>query len=87
MQVALKHFATPSFWEAYGQLPVKVRQLADRNFELLKTDPRHPSLHLKKVGDFWSARVGLQHRALARECPDGLIWWWIGSHGKYDQMT
>jgi hypothetical protein len=41
------------------------RRLADRNFELLKDDSGHPSLHFKKAGAFWSARVGIQFRALS----------------------
>jgi len=52
----------------------------------MKEDPRHPSICLKKVGRFYSARVGLHHRALAVEAPDGLLWFWIGSHAEYDQM-
>jgi hypothetical protein len=47
-----------------------VQQLADENFALLKSNPQHPSLHFKKVGRFWSARVGLQYRALAVEGED-----------------
>lgn len=39
--------------------------LADRGYEQLKADPRHPSLHLKRIGRFWSVRVGIRHRALA----------------------
>ncbi|ARQ59386.1 hypothetical protein Kim5_CH03362 [Rhizobium sp. Kim5] len=54
----MKHHATPSFWEAYDGLPEQVRKLADENFDLLKQDPRHPSLHFKRVGRFWSARPG-----------------------------
>jgi hypothetical protein len=63
-----------------------VRKLADDNFELLKHDPRHPSLHFKKVGNYWSARVGLRHRALAVEIDDGYLWFWIGSHTDYDKL-
>jgi hypothetical protein len=53
---------------------------------LLKRVPNHPSLHLKQVGRFWSARVGLRYRALATEVDGGLLWFWIGSHGDYDAM-
>lgn len=67
-------------------LPRKVQQLARKNFKLLKKDPDHPSLRFKKVGDFYSARVGLHHRALAAGGPDGPIWFWIGSHAEYDKM-
>ncbi|MSO85283.1 MAG: hypothetical protein EXR02_09340 [Rhodospirillales bacterium] len=65
---------------------MSVRHNADRCFDLLKRDPRHPSLHLKKVGRFWSARVGLHHRALGVESPDGVVWFWIGSHADYDKL-
>jgi len=63
----VKHFATPRFWKAYDGLPAEIQKLADKNFELLKGDPDHPSLHLKKVGRFWSVRVGRNYRALAAE--------------------
>jgi hypothetical protein len=39
-------------------LPSEVRALADQAYARLKQDPRHPSLHCKKIGRFWSARVG-----------------------------
>ncbi|MEK7656128.1 MAG: hypothetical protein AAB412_00080 [Elusimicrobiota bacterium] len=61
--------------------------MAKKNFDLLKANPYHPSLHFKKVGNFYSARVGLAYRALAVEGPDGPIWFWIGSHSEYDEMT
>lgn len=80
----MKHFASPAFWDSYQKLPPVVRELADKNYALLKTDPRHPSLHFKKVGRFWSVRVGLRYRALAIEVEGGLLWFWIGSHADYD---
>ena len=46
----MKRFASPAFWDAYQKLPEQVRQLADKNFTLLKQDPPHASLRLKKVG-------------------------------------
>jgi hypothetical protein len=80
----MKHFASPAFWDAYQKLPPVVRELADKNYALLKADPRHPSLHFKKVGRFWSVQVGLRYRALAIEVEGGLLWFWIGSHADYD---
>jgi hypothetical protein len=79
----MRHFANRSFWEAYDRLPQNLRSLADKNYALLKGNPRHPSLQFKKVGRFWSVRVGLNYRALAVEAPDGLVWFWIGSHAEY----
>ena len=80
------HRASPRFWNAYHGLPAEVQKLANRSFELLKGNPRHPSLHFKKAGRFWSARGGLTHRALAIEADEDLIWFWIGSHGEYDRL-
>jgi hypothetical protein len=82
----MRHFASRSFWEAYHRLPEQVRALADKNFALLKNDPRHPSLHFKKVGRFWSVRIGGRYRALAVEDAGNLVWFWIGSHGDYDAL-
>jgi hypothetical protein len=80
------HHATPEFWACYQALPESARQLADRAFAILKANPRHPSLHFKKIGRFWSARVGLHYRALAVETTDGALWFWIGTHAEYDRM-
>jgi hypothetical protein len=82
----MNHFATPGFWYHYRQLPDPVRELADKNFELLRLDSRHPSLRLKRVGGFWSARVGLRYRALARDRGEGLVWFWIGHHSEYERL-
>jgi hypothetical protein len=63
-----------------------VQKLADQAYAHLKRDPRHPSLQFKKVGRFWSVRVGAHYRALAVEAIDGLVWFWIGSHADYDRL-
>ena len=83
----MNHFATPEFWHHHGQLPESVRDLADKSFKLLKANPRHPSIRLKKVGAVWSARIGLHYRALGEDHPSGILWYWIGPHGRYDQIT
>ena len=82
----MKHFASSKFWRAFEALPRDIRELADKNYELLKQDPHHPSLHLKRIGSFWSVRVGIRHRALAIEIEEGLLWFWIGSHSDYDKL-
>jgi hypothetical protein len=82
----LNHFANPEFWSHYRQLPPQIRALADKNFALLKNDAHHASLRLKKVGNFWSVRVGRRHRALAKEREEGLVWFWIGSHDEYERL-
>ncbi len=82
----MRHFASRAFWDAYGKLPGKIRTLADKNYALLKENPQHPSLQLKKVGRFWSVRVGLGYRAFAVEADSDLVWFCIGSHADYDAM-
>ena len=82
----MRHLASPKFWEAYESLPDPVRELADKSFELLKQNPQHPSLHFKRVGRYWSARVGLHYRALAVAIDSDFVWFWIGSHADYDAM-
>jgi hypothetical protein len=82
----MNHFTTPDFWYCYRRQPVEVQELADKNFALLRQDPHHPSLRLKNVGAFWSARVGLHYRVLARERTEGLVWFWIGPHSQYDPL-
>lgn len=82
----MKHYASSRFWTAYRALLEDARALADKNFALLKENPRHSSLHLKRIGELWSARVGNHYRALGLEAPDGIQWFWIGTHADYDKM-
>jgi steroid 5-alpha reductase family enzyme len=83
----MTHRATPRFWSCYRRLPEEVRRLADRGYELIKSDPRHPSLHFKKIGELWSVRVGLHYQALAVEDGEDLLWVWIGTHAEYDRLV
>jgi len=60
--------------------------LADKNFQLLQSNPRHPSLHFKRIGELWPARVGEHYRVLGFDVQDGISWFWIGTHADYDKM-
>lgn len=85
----MKHIALPRFWRHYRQLPKEAQELADKNFELLKTNPHHPSLHFKKVGkakQLWSVRVGAHYRVLGKDKPEGIVWFWIGTHAEYNKL-
>jgi hypothetical protein len=83
----LKHFTAPEFWDAYNKLPSTVRRQADSAFAKMKADPYHPSVHLKRVGRHWSARVGLHYRAIAIRTDDDFVWFWIGTHSGYNQLV
>ena len=82
-----RHFASPRFWTLYEALPTEVRALADKNFALLKSDPRHPSLHFKRLGGLWSVRIGEHYRALGTNVKEGIYWFWIGPHAEYDRTV
>ncbi len=82
----MNHCTVKAFWDCYHSIPPEVRTLADKNFALLKENPWHPSVRLKKVGDWYSARVGKNFRALAIPDQGDLIWFWIGTHAEYDSL-
>ena len=69
------------------RFPADVRAGADKSYALLKADPRHPSLHFKRVGSLWSVRIGERYRALAHEVEGGYHWFWIGTHADYDKLV
>lgn len=85
----MKHTASNRFWQCFEGLPPEVQALARRNYALLRSDPSHPSLQFKTVGrgKFHSVRVGLYYRALGLPVPDGVHWFWIGTHGDYDKLV
>lgn len=82
----MKHFAAPDFWTRFEMLPDPVKELARKNFELLKDNPSHPSLHFKQIKNYRSVRIGLRYRALGVDVPDGILWFWVGTHTDYDRL-
>ena len=84
----MKHFASRRFWEGFEALPHEVQNLARSNYALLRRDRYHPSLHFRSVrgGQYRSVRVGLHYRALGVPVPDGVHWFWIGTHAEYDRL-
>lgn len=87
----MEHRATEGFWRAYQSLPLEIRNHADKQFALLKSNPQHPSLQFKKVGEsrgheVWSARVTLSYRTLAVKRSDRFLWFWIGDHESYEEL-
>ena len=85
----MKHTASKRFWHGFDELPADIRALARRNFDLLKADPLHPSLHFKAMasGRLHSVRVGLYYRCLGVPVDDGVHWFWIGTHAEYDKLV
>ncbi len=83
----MKHRTTQNFRKLYDELPQEIKEMANKNFKLLKRDPLHPSLRFKKIGKVWSIRIGNGYRALAFKDKDEFIWFWIGTHEEYNQIT
>lgn len=83
----MKHYASSRFWAHYDALPEEVRATADKNFQILRSNPEHPSLHFKKLGKLWSVRIGLNYRAPGTSVEDGILWVWIGTHAEYDRIV
>lgn len=77
---------TKTFRSEFAKLPPEVQRLAVKNYRLWQTDPRHPSLQFKRVGAYWSVRVGLTYRALGGFHGDQIYWFWIGHHMVYEKM-
>jgi hypothetical protein len=84
--VVFEHKALAEFWKRYGALSQEAQRQADKQFALLFENPMHPSLHLKPVGEFWSARVTDACRALAVREGNVFTWFWIGSHDEYERL-
>ncbi len=82
----MRHFADAGFWKCYYKLPEEIRDKADKQYEILKTNPKHPSLHFKKIRRYRSVRVDDKYRALAIEFELGLLWFWIGHHDEYEVL-
>ncbi|HEY9702143.1 MAG TPA: hypothetical protein V6C58_06840 [Allocoleopsis sp.] len=86
MSETLNHFTTSNFWQNYHQLPLTIQKIADQKYQLLKQNPYHPSLKLKKIGDLWSVRVTKNYRSLGINESEGILWFWIGDHQEYEQI-
>jgi hypothetical protein len=86
----LKSRATTRFWKLYAALPIRVQQLAQKNYQLWREDESHPSLGFKRLkggaGKRFSIRVGDHYRALGQQVDDGIEWVWIGSHEDYNKL-
>ncbi len=85
------HRTTADFWKDYRALPADIRERADKQFALLKANPRHPSLQFKKLTErggqeIWSARVTRKYRALAAKDEADYVWLWIGEHDTYNDL-
>ena len=74
---------TPRFVHAHRRLGSDARVRADKALRLLMSNPRHPSLRLKKMHsaqDVWEIRVDRDHRMTLRIEKDCYVMRNIGKH-------
>ena len=82
----MSHQASTRFWQHFNDLSRELQLLARDNYELLKSNPQHPSLHFKRVGKYWSVRICSGFRALGIDSRKGILWFWIGTHEEYERL-
>jgi len=75
-----------SFRKRFNKLPPAIREAAVEAYRVWLRDPWDPGLHFKKVGVYWSVRIGDGFRALATRDGERVIWFWIGPHDEYLRM-
>jgi len=79
-------YTTRQLQEVCNALPDRDREQVNQCFDLLKTDPTHPLLHLKKVDKYWLARVSADYRLLGIETDNNIIWCWVGTQEEQKQI-
>jgi mRNA-degrading endonuclease RelE of RelBE toxin-antitoxin system len=85
----MKSNVTKDFRKHLNQLPASVRNQANNAYALWQEDPSHRSLQFKRVSQrqpIYSARIGLNYRALGLLEDNEIYWFWIGPHGEYDEL-
>ena len=85
----MKSKRTRKFHDLYEALPEGVQKQADRAYDTFVENPNYPSLNFKQLeGDpvWYSARIGINYRAVCVRDGDSYVWLWIGSHAEYDNL-
>ena len=80
---------TESFIALFAALPDAVKAQARKAYRLWRQNPRHPSLHFKRIHDrepLYSVRISLGWRVVGLLEGDTMFWYWIGSHADYDKL-
>lgn len=85
----MRSLRTVAFKRLLRALGRGVRYEALDAWKQFNQDPRPYGLRFKEVENrpgYYSARIGLGHRALCRREPGVWVWGWIGTHAEYDQI-
>ena len=85
----MKSSVTKTFRKQLRQLPKSVQEQAAKAYALWRKNPYHNSLQFKRVSQrqpIYSVRVSSNYRVLGLLESDGIYWFWIGAHDKYDEL-
>ena len=79
----MKLLFTKTFIRDYRKLPKDIQQLTDKQLGLLLSNPRHPSLNLKKMQDprdIWEGRITMSYRFTFNITEETYILRKVGTH-------
>lgn len=83
----MRSVRTRRFRQRFNALPAEVQKAAQKQFELWRKNPWHPSLNNKPLPHgYRSVRITADYRAVADHQGDVVVWVWIGPHAEYDQL-
>lgn len=80
---------TEKFSISFENLPAKIKEDAKRSFKLWKSNPYRKNLRFKNIHgtlNIYSVRIGSSYKVLGVKEENTVIWFWIGSHGDYDNL-
>jgi len=80
---------TDRFWKCYAELPLAIKKQAREVYKIFASDPYHPSLHFKRIHStrpIFSVRITRDHRAVGILHDNEILWFWIGSHSRYNTL-
>lgn len=85
--MVLPHRTLPSFWARFDELPEEVKRQARAAYAEWTSNPRATGLRFKHLaGDYYSARIGRDYRALCKQVNSEWHWFWIGTHTEHDKI-
>ncbi|MBI5527847.1 MAG: hypothetical protein HY897_16070 [Deltaproteobacteria bacterium] len=77
------------FHRDYQHLPRPIQDAVDRQLEQLLSNPRHPSLHFKRMqgtAKYWEVRVTRKYRIVLEVLEDTYLLYRVGTHDILDRL-
>lgn len=75
-----------AFDRDYVKLPQRIQKLAEKQLALFSENPRHPSLHVRKMlgcEDLWEGRITIHYRFTFKIVGETYLLRRIGTHEIY----